>query len=157
MDGPNLYRYVHDNPTTYTDPPGQLTGMQAACIGGWILLGTVVVGATVASGGAGGVLVMGIVINGGGAAAGAAAGAITAGIWCQSPPPTICLPRVRIPPWPPEKKDQCEEEWRQAREECAQLLSGPNPPRGITGGYTSVEECARSLVSEECGGNPVSW
>lgn len=48
------------------------------------------------------------------------------------------------------------DEWREAYETCKDLLSRPNPPRGITGGYKSIQDCARGLVSEECGGNPVS-
>lgn len=31
------------------------------------------------------------------------------------------------------------------------------PARGLTGGYNEVEECAKGLVSEACGGNPVEW
>jgi len=51
----------------------------------------------------------------------------------------------------------CEEEWEEARKQCAQWLSTRNPPRGVTGGYRNVEDCARGLVSERCGGNPVKW
>jgi hypothetical protein len=48
----------------------------------------------------------------------------------------------------------CMEEWRDAREQCARELSKPNPSRNITGGYEDIEDCARGLVSERCGGNP---
>ncbi len=49
--------------------------------------------------------------------------------------------------------DGCAEEWRKAREICQREIdAGINP--GITGGYTSVEQCARGLVSAACGGNP---
>jgi RHS repeat-associated protein len=51
--------------------------------------------------------------------------------------------------------DECAQEWREARANCAQELSKPNPSRGMTGGYTDIENCARGLVSEACGGNPV--
>lgn len=51
----------------------------------------------------------------------------------------------------------CDEEWRQAREDCAKWLSEPNPHRHPTGGYRNIEDCARGLVSEACGGNPVDW
>jgi hypothetical protein len=50
----------------------------------------------------------------------------------------------------------CDKEWEAAYEICAELLSGPNPPRGITGGYNNIYDCARGLVSEACGGNPIS-
>jgi hypothetical protein len=50
----------------------------------------------------------------------------------------------------------CQQEWSDARDQCIDLLTGPNPPRGITGGYSSIEDCARGLVSERCGGNPVT-
>jgi len=49
----------------------------------------------------------------------------------------------------------CKEEWDAARRDCANWLAGPNPPRGPTGGYLDIENCARGLVSEKCGGNPV--
>ena len=49
----------------------------------------------------------------------------------------------------------CDQEWRDAREMCRQELSKPNPNGGITGGYSDIENCARGLVSERCGGNPV--
>lgn len=52
-------------------------------------------------------------------------------------------------------KNDCEKEWEDAREMCRELLSRPNPPRGLTGGYKDIENCARGLVSEECGGNRV--
>jgi hypothetical protein len=48
----------------------------------------------------------------------------------------------------------CREEWRDALEQCAKWLSTRNPPRGVTGGYKTIDECARGLVSERCGGNP---
>jgi hypothetical protein len=55
------------------------------------------------------------------------------------------------------KAVDCAMEWTAAYLRCAELLSQPNPPRGLTGGYKSIAECARGFVSEECGGNPVSW
>jgi RHS repeat-associated protein len=53
-------------------------------------------------------------------------------------------------------KDDCDKEWADARDMCRDELSKPNPNRGITGGYTDIENCARGLVSERCGGNPVA-
>lgn len=63
---------------------------------------------------------------------------------------------------PPSKED-CEKQWTEARLVCRSLIyeqmqqrAGRRKKRsvtGVTGGYTDVEECARGLVSEECGGN----
>lgn len=50
----------------------------------------------------------------------------------------------------------CKEEWDEARQQCAEWLSRPNPPKGPSGRYRNVEDCARGLVSERCGGNPYS-
>ncbi len=56
----------------------------------------------------------------------------------------------------------CEEEWRWAKEKCAELISSPenNPGNrdfwrkwGNRGG--TLMDCARGYVSEECGGNPL--
>lgn len=49
----------------------------------------------------------------------------------------------------------CEAEWAKAREICSELLKMPAPPRGLTGGHTTVEGCAKGFVSERCGGNQV--
>jgi multisubunit Na+/H+ antiporter MnhC subunit len=54
-----------------------------------------------------------------------------------------------------EMSEECEEEWTQARKRCRALLKGRNPPRGVTGGYLDVEDCAKGLVSWDCGGNPI--
>jgi len=54
-----------------------------------------------------------------------------------------------------EMSEECEEEWRQAEKRCRALLKGRNPPRGVTGGYLNVEDCAKGLVSWDCGGNPL--
>ncbi len=51
--------------------------------------------------------------------------------------------------------DGCEQEWARAREICSALLMVPNPPRGLSGGYSDIDNCARGFVSERCGGNPV--
>ncbi|MGH9571022.1 MAG: RHS repeat domain-containing protein [Candidatus Angelobacter sp.] len=54
-----------------------------------------------------------------------------------------------------EKDDEqaCEAEWAWARDFCSKELKKPNPNRGLTGGYTEVENCARGFVSQACGGN----
>lgn len=64
-----------------------------------------------------------------------------------------------------ECQDDCDEQWRKARLVCRGLIyeqleqrAGRRKKRsvtGVTGGYTDVEECARGLVSEQCGGNKV--
>ncbi len=61
------------------------------------------------------------------------------------------------------QEDDCDREWREARRSCRQFIyeqmeqaAGRRKKRsvkGVTGGYTDVEECARGLVSERCGGN----
>ena len=62
-------------------------------------------------------------------------------------------------------KHDCDKEWQEARRVCRDLIyeqmlqqAGRRKKRsvaGVTGGYTDVEECARGLVSERCGGNKV--
>lgn len=50
----------------------------------------------------------------------------------------------------------CGREWEDARRMCEEELAKPNPSRGITGGYTNRDDCARGLVSEQCGGNKLA-
>jgi hypothetical protein len=50
---------------------------------------------------------------------------------------------------------QCKKEWADAYRICDEVLKLRNPPRGITGGYSDRENCARGLVSQECLGNVV--
>jgi hypothetical protein len=62
-----------------------------------------------------------------------------------------------------DSESDCDREWREARQTCRALIyeqlqqqAGRRKKRsvtGVTGGYTDVEECARGLVSERCGGN----
>jgi hypothetical protein len=49
----------------------------------------------------------------------------------------------------------CEAEWAEARKYCRELLDMPSPPRGLTGGHTTIDGCANGFVSERCGGNRV--
>jgi hypothetical protein len=49
----------------------------------------------------------------------------------------------------------CEREWEDALQQCSIWINSPNPPTGLTGGYTDVYSCAKGLVSERCGGNPI--
>jgi RHS repeat-associated protein len=53
-----------------------------------------------------------------------------------------------------EKKEKCDQEWDQAFKTCREELSKPNPNRALTGGHNNIMDCARGLVTEECGGNP---
>ena len=50
---------------------------------------------------------------------------------------------------------ECTKEWKEAYEMCDEALKLRNPPRGITGGYSDRENCARGLVSQRCKGNKV--
>jgi len=56
-------------------------------------------------------------------------------------------------------EEDCLREWEDAYEQCAEELAKPagGRNRGVTGGYSDLEKCARGLVSERCGGNPVDW
>jgi RHS repeat-associated protein len=54
-------------------------------------------------------------------------------------------------------EEDCVEEWAYAYTMCAEWLSSPNPHQYPTGGYNDIANCARGLVSERCGGNPISW
>jgi hypothetical protein len=49
----------------------------------------------------------------------------------------------------------CKEEWAKARADCAEWISQRDPPRGVTGGYQTIEDRARGVVSERCGGTRI--
>ncbi len=49
----------------------------------------------------------------------------------------------------------CDREWKSAIKYCLELFDMPNPPRSLTGGYTTVDGCAKGFVSARCGGNRV--
>src|SRR6266566_41169 len=66
-------------------------------------------------------------------------------------PPPMTPPKA--PPCKTSK--ECEKEWAEAFADCAKELAKPHPSRAITGGYNNLYDCARGLVSEACGGNPV--
>jgi RHS repeat-associated protein len=51
----------------------------------------------------------------------------------------------------------CDKEWEDAFRKCSRYASSPGAPRGVTGGYTNLYDCARGLVSERCGGNAVDY
>lgn len=52
---------------------------------------------------------------------------------------------------------ECQKQWDDARKICAQWIASPDGKRGLTGGYTNVEDCARGRVDERCKGNEVDW
>ena len=62
-------------------------------------------------------------------------------------------------------RGDCKKEWAAARVLCRALISDLVTQRagrgrkrsatGVTGGYSDIEQCARGLVSEACGGNKV--
>ena len=54
-------------------------------------------------------------------------------------------------------EEDCAAEWKEAYRQCSEELAKRDPCKGITGGYTNLHDCARGLVSERCGGNPVQW
>jgi hypothetical protein len=47
----------------------------------------------------------------------------------------------------------CKKEWETARKNCADWITQSDPPPGVTAGYKDIEDCARGVVSERCGGN----
>jgi RHS repeat-associated protein len=165
--GINLYSYVANNPLKYVDPSGHNAAVEALPI--------------VAGGVAGGGLAAGAVAVAPWVVVGVAIGATWYGFWqlgeCiaaqpwnplthPAPPADVSRPIPRstpttlAPPFPPtgpKDDDDCDREWEAAREMCRQFLSQPSPPRGITGGYRDIENCARGLVSQECGGNQIDW
>ncbi len=51
----------------------------------------------------------------------------------------------------------CDKEWEDAFRQCKKWISQQDPRRGVTGGYGNLFDCARGLVSERCGGNPLDW
>jgi len=49
--------------------------------------------------------------------------------------------------------EECQQEWRDAKDKCAELLELNDPPHDVTGGYVNTKDCARGLVRQSCGGN----
>jgi hypothetical protein len=154
--GQNVYAYVGGDPLNRIDPFGlNPIGAAIGAIGGGALTAIGSIGVDIATGGlnilatpeeilAGAALggIAGDTLTGSslessaiGAGASISSGQSRAGIRC----------------------DDCETEWREARDLCREELQKPNPSRGITGGYSDIESCARGHVSERCGGNRISW
>jgi RHS repeat-associated protein len=126
--GPNFYNYVRNRPVDLVDPSGNAPGgvLPWPWPLSWPLPGQI-----------GGIAVVGARILGG--------LAIVAHL-------TVCAQSTANEG---NKGRECEKEWEEAYEMCRELLSRPHPPRGLTGGYGDLENCARGFVSEACGGNPV--
>jgi len=160
LDGPNTYAFVHNRPGGVIDTDGRFVfAIPAVGIAVEIAVdGVAIVGAGIATG-------VGWLI-----------GHVITGIPDHPfPPPPVTYPshptiknlppisivrpipdcRARaVPlPRPRPRTDECDKEWERARKTCADALAKPNPDRGLTGGYDNIEDCARGLVSEECGGN----
>jgi hypothetical protein len=85
---------------------------------------------------------------GGGTAVGFAVGALISAI------AGVCVADAIIK----SKEEKCDQEWADAREWCRNELAKPPYQRNKsgTGGYDTVDNCARGKVSQECGGNPVA-
>ena len=47
-----------------------------------------------------------------------------------------------------EDSEECDDQWDEAREECAEELCKPNPSRDVTGGHNNIDDCARGRVDE---------
>jgi RHS repeat-associated protein len=168
--GINGYAYALSNPLRYTDmlglEPDQIC-VAACTLGGAIAGGVIgevgggVIGGVI--GGAGGSLVAPGAGTIGGAAAGAAAGSQAGG--AAGAAGGAAAGNAAGKAMCPDNNSRCDQEWREARQTCRNLIyeqlqqrAGRRKKRsvtGVTGGYTDVEECARGLVSEECGGNRV--
>jgi len=135
----NLYRYVNGNPVLYADPSGEFAIALAPAAA---FIGAAVVTYVVAD-------------------------------HFRRHPPRLPKPRRQpkpsvpktsapvLPPAPPPfdppdgEDEDCDRQWEEARKMCEEELAKPNPCKGITGGYTNVNDCAKGLVTEDCGGNPI--
>jgi len=158
VDGPAMYAYALNSPTTRNDPSGKNAMALAP------LFGT---GGGAAASGAAATGAVGAV--GAGAYLGPAAVAGLAGFGLG----TLAYPIIATPlggaiDWVVDQCTvDCEREWREARRICRELIyeqmqqaAGRRKKRrvtGVTGGYTDVEKCAKGLVSERCGGNRVVY
>jgi RHS repeat-associated protein len=135
--GANFYRYVKNNPVNLVDPFGLNPG--AVPWWWWILDNPISI--PIITVGAGGAAII-----------------ISIGEGILAPATGIddsrAIPKPRPIPCDKNKRD-CAQEWADAYAMCRELLARPHPPRAMTGGYSDLANCARGLVSEECGGNPV--
>lgn len=55
----------------------------------------------------------------------------------------------------PTEVEDCDKQWHEAIQACTEELSQPSyrVNKRMTGGHENIFDCARGLVSEECGGN----
>jgi len=148
----NFYRYVKNNPVRYIDPSGLVAaagtlGTQRQAVDPKRLVAQAKIGCeisrqltTIASliAGAGTGELVGI------RSAGACVGEAVF-------EPIIVTRQTSRSPSDGDSEG-CDEEWAEAREYCKNNMYNPDA-QNVTGGYTSIEDCARGNVSERCGGN----
>ena len=151
--GLNLYAYVGNSPLNLLDPYGLTTtgsaiggiiggllgGLTGSYVGSTLgaLAGTVAlpIGGTLV-GGVGGATAGGVLGAGAGSLLGAWIGDLLTGVERDN-------------------GEDCDQEWADAYKICEEELDNPCPNLGITGGHTSLYDCAKGLVSQRCGGNAV--
>ena len=141
VDGASVYEYVKGNPGRWIDPRGEQTTTLSGSLreGIFRAVGKVCAAAIgdVAAAAAPVVITAAAIL----AASATAAGDGSTCDSCTAPPP------------PP----NCDEEWQNAEERCAEELAKRSPNRSFTGGYKTIFECARGYVSVQCGGNPIDY
>jgi RHS repeat-associated protein len=124
LDGPNLYRYVRNSPSNFTDATGELTGIQSLCVMVFITVGAAAGGAAGGAAAAPGGITIPLGMGAGGAAGAAMGGAV--GLWICAPPPiTMCPTRTQSPqpnPNDPSQK-QCYEQYYADAAFCGQFLT----------------------------------
>jgi RHS repeat-associated protein len=154
--GLNTYLYANANPLRYVDQYGLQSGAEAILLPG-LGGGGAAAGSGAAAGGAAGA----------GAAAGAGTAALGAlGVGAAAAAGygagTLAYPLIE-PLLSPvidavcREDAACDREWEDAYRQCSKFLASPSPPRGVTGGYSSLYDCARGLVSQACGGNAIDY
>lgn len=166
--GVNLYLYAYASPLKVVDPLGLsgicrvvLTTAGSICGGyvgrqagmGLVTVAGAVGGSTVGPEGtvAGGALGAGVGVAAGGWVGGAL-GATAGGIAGNALADKMCDARTSDD----RNRKDCAREWQDALDDCERMLGQRNPPRGVTGGYTNIMQCAKGLVSERCGGNRIN-
>ncbi|MDQ1818149.1 RHS repeat-associated core domain-containing protein, partial [Massilia sp. CCM 9210] len=181
--GINTYGYVGGNPLTFIDPFGLDSTCMSACkaVGGGIGGAAGYYGGGAAGGTVGGVVggALGSIVPGAGTVVGGSAGAsagavigsragLAGGMFAgtaigKAVGNMVCSSSEGYPP----SKEECDAQWEDAKKTCRDIIyeqmqqrAGRRKKRsvkGVTGGYTDVDSCAKGLVSEECGGNNVDY